>query len=66
MTGNKHCVFVESPHPKTRFGPDRKKQGCRGYNAHKRWAVIPPRGKRYTDATMVRFSPFESLVLEAV
>ena len=59
-------LFLESPSTRTSFGTDAKKQGCHESSARERGAVIPPRGKLYTDATMVLSSPFESLVLEAV
>lgn len=51
--------------PKTRFGPDWKKQGCRESLVREGAVVIPPWGKLHTDATMVLSSPFRSLVLEA-
>ena len=59
-------LFLRSPHSKTSFGPDWKKQGCHESGVREGAAVIPPRGKLYTDATMVLSSPFRSLVLEAV
>ncbi len=59
-------LFLESPHTKTSFGIDRKKQGCPGRPLGQSARVIRSRGKLYTDATMVLLSPFESLVLEAV
>ena len=51
-------TFLRSPHPKTSFGPDWKKQGCHESGVREGAAVIPPRGKLYTDATMVLSSPF--------
>ena len=63
---SKQWLFLRSPTPKTSFGSDWKKQGCHEADVHEALAVIPPRGKLYTDATMVLSSPFRSLVLEAV
>jgi len=57
---------IQFPISKTSFGPDSKKQGCHEASMREGAAVIPPRGKLRTDATMVPMSPFESLVLEAV
>jgi len=60
-------LFLESPRTKTSFGADWKKQGCHEPGVREGAAVIPPRGKLYTDSTLVLFSsPHESLVLEAV
>ena len=60
-------LFPRSPNPKTSFGPDQKKQGCRGTDERQIAAVIRPRGKPHTEPTLVLFSsPYRSLVLEAV
>jgi len=58
--------FPISPHTKTSFGSDLKKQGCHEASMREGAAVIPPRGKLHTDATVVLSSPSISLVLEAV
>ena len=58
--------FLRSLPTKTSVGTDGKKQSCHESRGREGSAVIPPRGKLHTDATMVLSSPFESLVLEAV
>ena len=63
---SKQWLFLSSPHTKTSFGSDWKKQGCHEPGGCEGPAVIPPRGKLHTDATMVLSSPSSSLVLEAV
>ena len=60
------CSFLGAHSPKPSFGPDREKQGCHRSGVRESTAVITPRGKLHTDATMVLSSPFKSLVLEAV
>ena len=65
-TNDLQKLFLSSPLTKTSFGPDGKKQSCHESRGREGSAVIPPRGKLHTDATMVLSSPFESLVLEAV
>ncbi len=66
FNGSKQWLSLESPYTKTNFAPDRKKQGCHGSGVREAPSVIPPRGKLYTDATLVLLSPYETLVLEAV